>query len=319
MKPSETADTIRKACARLQLTEVGFVGLPLPAGLAESLTEAEPSPFTPPDPHLRTRPEELLPGARAVIVLLFPYRAPTDTPLPEHPPYTETGGANIARYARPRDYHRICKQYLERLQARLQVQLPEEAFYPFVDTSPLPDRYLAYAAGIGYFGRNHCLINDRYGTYTVIGGLVTTAELPPSEPLTRSCLGCNRCRRYCPGQALRADGFTYRRCKSYLTQKKGEFSPTEAEILQRTPTVFGCDVCQDVCPHNRTAEPSPLPEFAADRLDRITAAELAAYSNTAFRKQFADRAWAWRGKQILLRNLACLAAKKERTAEDIPD
>lgn len=319
MSIAETARIVRKACAQLRLTEVGFVRLPLPEDLADTLREVDPSPFTPPDPRQRIRPEELLPGAQSVIVLLFPYRAATDTPLPTEPPYTEVGGANLARYARPRDYHLICRQYLERLCARLRVQLPAETFYPFVDTSPLPDRYLAYAAGLGYFGRNHCLINDRYGTYTVIGGLVTTAVLPPSEPPVRSCLGCNRCRQYCPGQALQSSGFLYRRCKSYLTQKKGELTSAEQAILQRTPTIFGCDVCQDVCPHNQLAEPSPLPEFAAERLDRLTAAELTACSNTAFRKQFGDRAWAWRGKQILLRNLACLAAAHEPNADRAPD
>lgn len=307
--PQEAKEYLLKAAARLGLDCVGTVALPLDPGLTARLAaETAPCPFTPTDIAARTNPEALLPGARSVIVILFPYRPANDTPLPPAIPDTPRPDprANIARYARARDYHLIVRQYLDRLIARLAAHHPDADFYPFADTSPLPDRYLAYAAGLGYFGLNRCLINDRYGSYIVIGGIITTLAYPPDAPLRRTCLGCRRCYRACPGHALSDAAYHYARCKSYLTQKKGELNAEEIAIIRGNPLLFGCDTCQDVCPHNAQAAPSPLPEFADERILRLTAAALAPLSNRQFRAQYGDRAFAWRGKSILLRNAQLL-------------
>lgn len=292
------------ACAkRLGLLEVGVLSLPLNAQLEQILAADEsPCPFTPQDISARVAPEKLLPGARSVIVILFPYRPPNDKLDTNANPC-----ANIACYARSQDYHLIVRRYLDRLSARLAQHHPTDSFLPFVDTSPLPDRYLAYAAGLGFFGLNHCLINDRYGTYVVIGGIITTIEYPPDRPLNRTCLQCEQCLHACPGQALSRQQFCYERCKSYITQKKGALSAAERAILRRTPYIFGCDTCQDVCPHNQQAEPSPLPEFAQNRILTLTIDELSNHSNRTFREKHGDRAYAWRGKAVLLRNAQILA------------
>lgn len=297
---------------RLGLTEVGFVRLPLPEALAATLHAAgEPSPFTPPDVTMRLDPSALLPGAQSVIVCLFPYRPASATAEnAAEPP------ANLPEYARARDYHIIVQHYLTRLQARLQAHFPDADFFPFVDTSPLPDRALAYLAGLGFFGWNKALINDRYGTHTMIGGLVTTLALAPSEPLQKTCLQCGRCRRFCPGQALTPERFIWQRCKSYITQKKGDLTAAEAAIVTKNHYIFGCDVCQEVCPHNTAAEPTPLPEFQNDRITRITAEEISRYSNRTFQAAYGDRAWAWRGKKILLRNAALLAESSAHRNDD---
>lgn len=132
----------------------------------------------------------------------------------------------------------------------------------------------------------------------MIGGLVTTLALAPSEPLQKTCLQCGRCRRFCPGQALTPERFTWQRCKSYITQKKGDLTAAEAAIVTKNHYIFGCDVCQEVCPHNTAAEPTPLPEFQNDRITRITAEEISHYSNRTFQAAYDDRAWAWRGKKF---------------------
>lgn len=291
--PMDALAILHRCARRLQLDQVGTVALPLSARLTEILSqEHAPCPFTPQDIHARTQPERLLPDARSVIVVLFPYR-------------TERGidpAANLSRYTWSRDYHLICRHYLDRLGARLAAHLPDDVFLPFVDTSPLPDRYLAYAAGLGFFGRHRSLINPRYGTYVTIGGLITTHPFPAATVDSRSCYACNRCLTACPGNALTPTDFDYTRCKSYLTQKKGDLSPEEIAILRKNPLVFGCDTCQDVCPHNEEAALSPLPEFAQDQLRRIDADTLTAHSNRTFRDAYGDRAWAWRGKGVLLRN-----------------
>ena len=271
----------------LGLTEVGFVRLPLPETLAATLHAAgEPSPFTPSDVTTRLDPAALLPGAQSVIVCLFPYRPASATAEnAAEPP------ANLPEYARARDYHIIVQHYLTRLQTRLQAHFSDADFFSFVDTSPLPDRALAYLAGLGFFGWNKALINDRYGTHTMIGGLVTTLALAPER-------------------------FIWPRCKSYITQKKGDLTAAEAAIIAKNHYIFGCDVCQEVCPHNTAAEPTPLPEFQNDRITHITAAEIARHSNRTFQAAYGDRAWAWRGKKILLRNAALLEESSAHRNDD---
>ena len=88
------------------------------------------------------------------------------------------------------------------------------------DTSPLADRYMAYLAGLGFYGKNNCFISPKWGSYVVIGTILTTLELEPNTPLTQSCMGCNRCITACLGQCLGLDEFKFDTCKSYLTQKK---------------------------------------------------------------------------------------------------
>lgn len=293
----EALAVLRRCALRLGIDQIGTVALPLAAHVADVLArDRSPCPFTPQDINARTRPEMLLDGARSVIVALFPYR-------------TEHGSdpaANLSRYTWGRDYHLICRMYLDRLAARLATHFTEDAFLPFVDTSPLPDRYLAYAAGLGFFGYHRCLINPRYGTYVAIGGLITTVPFPGAVPDTSVCYGCRRCLAACPGRALTATGFDYTRCKSYLTQKKGDLSETEIAILRKNPLIFGCDTCQDVCPHNAEAALSPLGEFAEAHIRRINAETLNAHSNRTFHAAYGDRAWAWRGKGVLLRNARLL-------------
>ncbi len=303
MNPKRAKDHLLKHAAALGLDCVGIAALPMPAELPPALRDGGPCPFIPADINARL-PEKLLPTAQCAIMVLFPYRPATDTPLPPREPdipeYDEH--ANLARYTRAKDYHLIVRQYLDRLIARLRKMHKKADFLPFVDTSPLPDRYLAYLAGLGYFGKNRCLINDRYGSYIVIGGILTDIQYPPDTPLDRHCLGCRRCYRACPGAALSDTTFRYENCKSYLTQKKGELNAREQRIIRSNPLIFGCDTCQDVCPHNFTAMPSPLPEFADERILRLAADELRRHSNRSFRETYGERAFAWRGKSILLRN-----------------
>ena len=160
---------------------------------------------------------------------------------------------------------------------------------------------MAYLAGLGFYGKNNCFISPKWGSYVVIGTILTTLEFEPNTPLKQSCMGCNRCITACLGQCLGHEEFKYDTCKSYLTQKKGELTDQEQHIIAKTPLVFGCDVCQEVCPHNQSIPATPIPEF--QRVEPyIDINELEPLTNKEFKAKYGNRAFSWRGKKILMRN-----------------
>lgn len=295
------SDDIKREAEKLRLDACGIASLDGMARLRDRLAEAGPVPFASENIEERLGADALLPGARSAIVLLFPYK----------PAAPEVG--NIALYARPRDYHRINHTYLRTLSETLTALSPGAQFYPLVDTSPLVDRWLAWQAGLGFYGKNHCLIHPKYGSFFTIGALLTTLPLAPDTPLASRCGDCRRCIDACPGKALSERGFHPWRCKSYLTQKKEALSPEEAAIVKKTPLIFGCDACQLCCPWNQHAAPSPLPEMQENRIPTLTEEELSNLSNRAFERAYKDYAFAWRGKKILLRNLHLIKNNKKET------
>lgn len=187
----------------------------------------------------------------------------------------------------------------------------EVEFEIHCDTSPLADRYMAYLAGLGIFGKNRALINPIWGSYTNIGTLLTNLDLPPDKPMVGTCMSCNRCIQSCPGQSLGGKEFRYQTCKSYLTQKKGELPDDEVAIIQKSPLLWGCDICQDVCPHNRNVPMTPIKEFRRIA-PYIKPDELEPMTNRQFKEAFGHRAFAWRGKATLWRNCQLIAAKANR-------
>ena len=189
----------------------------------------------------RHRPTSLVDGARSVICLAVSY-APAEQ---------LTGDAFVARYARGRDYHRACKQRAHRLMDRIRELEPTFEGRAFVDAGPIAERSLAAAAGLGWIGRNGCLIAPGLGSYVVLCEIVCNLSLPADEPVAPQCGDCDKCVQACPTGALHADGLVdARRCCSYLTiEHRGEIDP-ELQALMGD-CVFGCDVCQAVCPENR--------------------------------------------------------------------
>ena len=174
---------------------------------------------------------------------------------------------------------------------------------------PMADRWLAYQAGLGFFGRNHCLIHPKYGSYFTIGAILTTLALPPDIPLAMNCGSCTRCFAACPGKALSHKRFNPWRCKSYLTQKKEVLNEEEKNILRKTPLIFGCDESQKCCPFNENSAYSPLPETGADRIPRLERETLEQISNRRFTKEYGEYAFSWRGRPVLLRNMDIIDKK----------
>lgn len=193
----------------------------------------------------RHRPTSLMDGARSVICLAVSY-APTED---------LAGGAFIARYARGRDYHRVLKKRAHRLMDCIREIEPGFEGRAFVDAGPIAERSLAAAAGLGWIGRNGCLIVPGLGSYVVLCEVVCNLSLPADEPVASRCGDCDKCIQACPTGALHADGLLdARRCRSYLTiEHRGEIDPKVGSLMGNC--VFGCDVCQEVCPQNRSAPP----------------------------------------------------------------
>lgn len=173
----------------LRLTACGVCSIDFSKDLSQALSKAGPVPFAPAEAEKRLSPESLLPGARSFFVILFPYKT------------EERKMGNIALYARSEDYHWVNHRYMDRIIEVAAKAFPQARFKSLTDTSPMVDRWLAYAAGLGFFGRNHCLIHPVYGSYVTIGAILTTLPLSPDTPLTLSCGDCRLCERACPGKS----------------------------------------------------------------------------------------------------------------------
>jgi epoxyqueuosine reductase len=214
---------------------------------------------------LRADPSKVLPGARGVIMVGDLVKDRNEPPTEAEP-----GKGRIARYAQGRDYHKTIKKRLHVLCDELRGRFPDEAFRAFVDTAPVMERELALRAGLGWIGKHTLLIHPRLGSHLLLGGVLTTLpfERPGKEP--DHCGECSRCIDACPTGAIEPWSVDARRCISYLTiEHRTEIAP---ELAARTDDwVFGCDVCQSVCPHNSPrAESVDVGEMNPDYAPRRT-------------------------------------------------
>lgn len=284
---------IKRLIQSLHLPAVGIAPASIPVP-PPSYTNTALCPLAAGQGKERYQPIRLLPSCRSVIVILFPYFTGMEKE------------SNLSLYCRSIDYHLIIQTYLHRIESLLHHAYPLCETRSLVDSSPLDERWLAYQAGLGFFGDNHFLIHPTYGSYCFIASVLTSLPLKADAPLPLSCRHCGRCLHTCPGHCFQNGTYTYERCKSFLTQKKGSLTPPEIAIIQKTPLIFGCDECQLVCPHNQDMPLTPISEFYEDRRITLTAEELQNLSNRQFRQAFGNRAFAWRGKQILLRNMGYL-------------
>jgi len=255
----------------------------------------------------------ILPGARSVIVTATVYH--TDRPYSIE--CADRGRAQIARYAWGDDYHDVVGGRLERLLDWMRAQSPEPFdARAYVDTGPVQERVYAQHAGIGWIGKNTCVINPTLGSWTFLGVVVCSLALETDAPSLDQCGSCTLCIEACPTQAIVAPGvLDSTRCISYLTiEHRGEIPSEHHEHIGSH--VYGCDVCQEVCPWNAVAphshDPAWQPRPAWDAIDLLTLArrsddELAA----AMRGSAMRRAKA----QGLRRNVAVALSNAEASVE----
>lgn len=246
-------------------------------------------------PCLECRAKQRIPqDAASVLVCLFPY-------------YTgEHKERNISRYAMVTDYHMIAGEYLKRFCKALQEVFPQNQFEPFTDNSPIREVSAAFHAGLGRRGKNGLILHPKYGSYVFIGEVVTDLVLKPDQPLNpQECIGCEKCQNVCPQGALQSDGSVcLERCRSHITQKKGELTDWEIGQIQDGGLIWGCDICNDVCPMNQEAKVlTPVPEFLESAV-AVLDAQIA-------ERLLKTRAYNYRGKKTILRNIQLLEGANE--------
>lgn len=192
----------------------------------------------------RFNPSLLVDGASSVICLAVSY-------APGPGGGEDRAGPFVARYARGRDYHQVLKARCRRLIDSIRRIAPDFTGRGFVDSAPLAERSLAAAAGLGWIGRNGCLIIPDLGSYVVLAEIVSNLKLLPDRPAEAACGDCYACIHACPTGACGGDSLIdATRCLSYLTiEHRGRIDRQYWPLMGRR--VFGCDGCQDVCPHNR--------------------------------------------------------------------
>lgn len=227
---------------------------------------------------------------KTAIVFLIPY-------------YTEiTGERNLSRYAVARDYHLYVRQLEKRLLPKLSKLDNGRHFAMFADNSPIDERHAAALAGLGVLGDNGLILTELYGPYVFIGEILT--DLSPDEMgikdsyAVKTCHHCGACSAACPKKEL---------CLSALTQKKGELSQSEQGEIISLGSVWGCDICQDVCPYAKGATQTPIAFFQNDLLPYLTLDVLDAMTEDMFKA----RAYSWRGRNTVRRNILLMKPKSD--------
>lgn len=196
--------------------------------------------------NFKETPQERWPQARSAIVFAMPYLPhPQKRDLPIQ-------SLKISRYAQGYDYHFWLKEKLQTLSSQLKELFPQEEFLCFTDSSPVLERDLAQRAGLGWFGKNTCLIQRPYGSFFLIGEIYTSLDLEAQNaPSADFCGTCTRCLDACPtGALISPHKLDARKCISYLTIESRQNPPLELRE-KIAPWFFGCDICQDVCPWNK--------------------------------------------------------------------
>ncbi len=226
---------------------------------------------------------------KSVIIYLLPYYV--DAPV------------NISRYATSLDYHIALSEINKGLCEVIGQHLPSSRLRGYGDHSPIDERHAALIGGLGILGLNGLLINEKYGSYIFIGDMVTDIE--PSllsasapKPIER-CEMCGICATSCPTGILLGKSTL---CLSEITQRKGELHPDEIDLMRKFNTVWGCDECQCHCPHNADPKITPVEFFHRERIECLTSDILQGLDKAQLR----SRAFGWRGRAIVKRNLDTL-------------
>ena len=252
---------------------------------------------------LRHDPSLLLEGAQTVISLALNYYPARFQP---------EDALRVAYYAYGRDYHEVLREKLTEL-AHFIEEITHCPTRPCVDSAPIRERYWAQQAGIGFVGRNNCLILPGKGSFFFLGEIITTAQLPPDEPCTMTCGDCGKCVEACPTGALSAEGGAdASRCLScLLVENHAEELPDwiPAVIGNR---VVGCDECQLCCPHNAHAQATTVADFApTETVMTLTRERIEAMTSGEFKRTFAHSAISRLRYKTLLRNARLSSNNKD--------
>lgn len=213
------------------------------------------------DPARRADPEHVLPGCRSVISVGMNYYS-------RHRPDESPGHGRVARYAWGSDYHEVLGANLTRLEAYIKRVAPDAMTRSYVDTGPVMEKAWAERGGLGWIGKHSNLVSPRFGSWLLLGEILTTLELDSDEPGTDLCGSCTLCIRACPTGAITEPYVVDAgRCISYLTIELREAGSVPEDLQGKIGNrIFGCDDCLDACPYNMNASPTEEPAFQPSSL-----------------------------------------------------
>ena len=222
------------------------------------------------------------------------------------PYYTDHKHKNISSYCIPRDYHAYCRELFDTLLPKLEARFEGYRFVGFADDSPIDERSAAAMVGLGVIGDNGMLITEKYSSYVFLAEIIT--DLPIStegEYEIKRCEGCGICKKACPMSEIG-------QCLSALTQKKGELNADEIRAIEKYGYAWGCDLCQELCPHTVKAKKNgtiytQIDFFKKDLTPVVTCELLDKMSE----KEFSLRAYSWRKMETVKRNALILENKEK--------
>ncbi|PGH40102.1 MAG: tRNA epoxyqueuosine(34) reductase QueG [Candidatus Nephrothrix sp. EaCA] len=243
----------------------------------------------------RLDPSKLVPGAKSVVCLMYNYFPTEDL--------SEKSELKISKYAYGEDYHRVIKDKLKIFAARIRETIGDVNARCFTDSAPVMERQWAALAGAGWIGKNSLLINRRQGSFFFLSEIIMDAELEYDSPIGDYCGTCTACIDACPTEAILEGGVVdASRCISYFTiELKDEIPRAMNGKFERW--IFGCDICQDVCPWNRFSKPHREPRFnPSDEMQNLTASDWVEMTEETFHAVFKDSPLRRAGFERMKRN-----------------
>jgi epoxyqueuosine reductase len=303
----EQKEALRRSILEVGFHKVGFTDSSVLQKEREFLAERGAGPFEPTQLPPRTDPKLLLKSARSVIVVALSYSHPDE----EKPPGLR---GRLSKYCRGLDYHDLMMDRLESVASEITNRYGGESLC-FVDTGPPLERAFAEKAGLGRLGKNTNLIIPKLGSWVFLGVLITDLEILPDQPAEYSiCGSCRLCLDACPTKCLTDWVLDSENCLGYLNQKYDDVPLEHRRAMG--DWLFGCDICQDVCPHNVKAVSGLVPEFSPLALPGAfpDLRQMLEMSEQEFQAWFGPTAADWRGSQTIKRN-ALVALGNSANAE----
>lgn len=242
------------------------------------------------------------------IVFLIPYRS-ENTPV------------NLTVYASAPDYHRYVELLKNELSEYVKDKYEGGKFCIFADHSPIDEVHASCISGLGFIGDNGLLINEKYSSFVFLAECVTNLtdkdlglEYAP-EISVKECLHCGRCKNACPCGCTGENGKPKTECLSAITQKKGELSDVEIRLMLENGSIWGCDVCQNVCPYTKNASLTPIEFFKNDVITLLDRKTLNGLNDN----EFSVRPFAWRGRAVISRNVEAYESRDKYLKGDLND
>lgn len=292
-------ESIQRYCNSLGLDTVGFIK----SRKFEELREfykwrkdmSLENEFEEKDIEKRINPNIYMNEGKTIISIAFPYLWDKDK-----------SNNGFSKYTKGMDYHKVVKSYLDKICTFIREELGGDAL-SLVDSNSLPERYIAYLAGVGFIGKNNMIITKKYGSYVFLGEIITDLEIDCQECGTfdniakyELCDKCNNCLVECPTKSINSYRINPNICSSYITQKK-DISDNGIKLLKGK--IFGCDSCQFKCPYNESIALAKIDEFKP--LEFMSSNDLTLYAkinNKFFKEKILKTSCGWRGKNVIKRN-----------------